>query len=146
MTLAKAVLSGAAGAVSLTAIHQTVRGLSADAPRMDVLGMRALGRLFEASEVPPPPRHELYSLTLAGDLAANTLYYSLIGTAGAGDEVERGVLLGGAAGLGAVVLPPLLGLGSAPSGRTAVTAALTVALYTAGGIAAAVVARRLRSA
>lgn len=145
MSLAKSLLSGAAGAIVLTAIHQSARRLIDDAPRMDLLGMRALAQLFEATGQAPPPRDTLYDLTLAGDLASNALYYSLVGLGEEGAEWKRGALLGLTAGVGAVVLPPLLGLGSAPSRRTAATAAMTVAWYTAGGLAAAGMARLLRN-
>jgi hypothetical protein len=47
------------------------------------------------------------------------------------------------AGVGAVVLPPLLGLGQQPGRRTPWTELMTVAWYTAGGVAAAAVAERL---
>lgn len=137
----RALLSGAVGATVLTALHQTARALTDDAPRMDLLGMRALARTFRASGEEPPPRDTLYDLTLAGDLVANSLYYSLVGD-GDRDEVwGRGALLGLAAGVGTVVLPPLLGLGGAPSRRTPATAAMTVAWYTLGGLAAAAAAR-----
>lgn len=139
-----ALLSGAVGATALTAIHQTARMLTEDAPRMDLLGMRALARALRSAGETPPPRDTLYGLTLAGDLASNTLYYSLVGVGKEGGEWKRGTLLGVAAGVGAVVLPPLLGLGSAPSSRTPATAAMTVAWYTLGGLATAGTARLLR--
>jgi len=44
--------------------------------------------------------------------------------------------LGAAAGVGAVYLPPYLRLSSRPTGRTRTTGAITVALYTGGGLAA----------
>jgi hypothetical protein len=144
MSLSRALLSGAAGALSLTALHQTARALTDDAPRMDLPGMRALARAFRAADASPPPRDTLYDLTLAGDLVSNTLYYGLVGAGEEGGEWTRGALLGLAAGVGTVVLPPLLGLGSAPSRRTPATAAMTIAWYTVGGLAAAGAARWLR--
>jgi hypothetical protein len=144
MSISRALLSGAAGALSLTAVHQTARGLTNAAPRMDLLGMRALARAFRAADASPPPRGSLYGLTLAGDLVSNTLYYSLVDVGEEGGEWKRGVLLGLAAGAGTVVLPPLLGLGSAPSRRTPETAVMTVAWYTLGGLTAAGAARWLK--
>lgn len=145
MRTTHALLSGAAGASVLTAVHQTARRLTDEAPRMDVLGMRALSRLFRAAGQSPPPHSRLYRATLAGDLVSNTLYYSLVGVGESDGAWKRGALLGLGAGLGAVVLPPFLGLGSAPSRRTPATAAMTVAWYTLGGLAAAGAARLLRS-
>src|SRR3954447_6028938 len=42
--LRDAVASGAAGALALTAVHQLARRRVRRAPRMDVLGMRAIAR------------------------------------------------------------------------------------------------------
>ena len=143
MSLTKALFAGAVGSVALTAVHQTARLLTDAAPRMDLLGMRALAQTFEAAGQALPSRDTLYDLTLAADLVSNALYYSLVGVGEEGTEWRRGALLGLAAG--AVVLPPLLGLGSAPSRRTTATAVMTVAWYTVGGLAAAGTARLLRS-
>jgi hypothetical protein len=145
MSLTKALFAGAVGSVALTAVHQTARLLTDAAPRMDLLGMRALAQTFEAAGQALPSRDTLYDLTLAADLVSNALYYSLVGVGEEGTEWRRGALLGLAAGAGAVVLPPLLGLGSAPSRRTTATAVMTVAWYTVGGLAAAGTARLLRS-
>lgn len=144
MPLTKALLSGAAGAAALTAIHQTARLLTDNAPRMDILGMRALARTFRAAGEAPPSDDVLYDLTMAGDLVSNALYYSLVGVGEEGGEWKRGALLGLTAGVGGVVLPPLLGLGSAPSLRTNATAVMTVAWYTLGGLVAAGTARLLK--
>ena len=50
---------------------------------------------------------------------------------------------GPVAGAGTVLLPPALGLSGATTGRTGATAVLTVALYTAGGIAVGAVYQAL---
>ncbi len=49
MSLLKALGGGLAGALALTAIHETVRRVSPDAPRMDVLGMRAIAKSLRAA-------------------------------------------------------------------------------------------------
>ncbi|HVG29598.1 MAG TPA: hypothetical protein VM864_07855 [Pyrinomonadaceae bacterium] len=131
----RSLSSGLVGAVALTAIHETARrALPGEAPRMDVIGMRAIARSLRAlDQEPPVPLHEL---TLAGDLAANTLYYSLVGVGARRNALLRGALLGAAAGVGAVLLPEPLGLGDQPS-QSGSTKAMTVAWYVAGGLAAA---------
>ncbi len=139
MSIFHAVLGGAAGAAVLTAVHETVRRLNPDAPRMDLLGMRALARGFEAAGAEPPPPGELHTLALVGDLVSNAAYYTLVGSKPS--AWARAGALGLAAGIGAVALPPKLGLGAAPSRRTHATAAMTVAWYTLGAFAAAAVAR-----
>jgi hypothetical protein len=128
--------AGLTGATVVTLLHGSARRINPEtAPRMDVLGMRAIAKTMEAAGTQPPPKDELFAWTLAGDLVGNAIYYSLTGT-GKGVWL-RGSMLGLAAGLGGVVLPGPLGLGEAPSNRTPQTQAMTVAWYLAGGLAAA---------
>jgi hypothetical protein len=142
--LTTALLSGLAGAAALTVLHETVRRVRRDAPRMDTLGRRAIASGLDAAGLEVPPGDQLQAVALGGDILANTLYYSLAcpGT----PSLARGAALGAAAGLGALVLAPLMGLGSRPSSRTSRTAAMTVAWYTAGGLAASAVHRALAEA
>ncbi len=140
--------SGLAGAATLNVIHETIRRIRpADAPRMDTYGRRSIARGMEMIGVTPPSRNALQGLALAGDIVTNSLFYALVG-AGSRDPkgaMLRGAALGAAAGIGAVVLPPVMGLGSAPSRRTPQTKVMTVAWYLAGGLAAAGVWSLLQS-
>ena len=77
------------------------------------------------------------------DLVSNAAYYGLVGIAGRERAVYLGAGLGLMAGLGAVALPGPMRLGSAPTARTAGTQALTVALYTTGGLVAGSLYRAL---
>jgi hypothetical protein len=138
------ILSGAAGAAGLTLLHETVRQGLADAPRMDVLGERAIAAGLRTVGAEPPPEPQLRTAALVGDLVSNTAYYALVGLGGRDGAVARGGLLGLTAGLGAVFLPGPLGLGTRPSGRTPQTALMTVAWYTVGGLIAGAVYRSLR--
>ncbi|MCC2546079.1 hypothetical protein LJY25_06460 [Hymenobacter sp. BT175] len=139
-----ALVSGLAGAVALNLLHETVRHIRPDdAPRMDLLGMRALRQLLGKAEAPQPDHATLFNLTIAGDLLSNGLYYSLVGSGR--NALLRGAGLGLAAGIGGVLLPGPLGLGTAPSGRTPQTKAMTVAWYTVGGLVAGGVSRLLRA-
>ena len=127
----KALGSGLVGACALTLIHETARRYIDDAPRMDVVGMRALSRGLRAVDVEPPvPLHEL---TLAGDIVSNSLYYGLVGLG----EPEDG--------LGAVYLPEPLGLGRQPARNSTETNLLTVAWYLLGGLAAGAAYQALAS-
>jgi hypothetical protein len=130
----KALGSGLLGACALTLIHETARRVAPEtAPRMDVLGMRAIQKAVRAVDAEPPvPLHEA---ALVGDIVSNSLYYSLVGAGSRGDALRNGALLGLAAGIGAVFLPGPLGLGRQPT-DTPTTQALTVAWYLAGGLAA----------
>ncbi|TPE45254.1 hypothetical protein [Pontibacter mangrovi] len=134
----KAVAGGLAGACVLTLVHETVRRLVPDAPRMDVLGMRAISKLMKMSgEEPPQDKGELHNWSLVGDILSNSVYYSLAGTGK--DAWWRGAVLGAAAGAGAVLLPGPLGLGKEPSNRTSQTQAMTIGYYLLGGMVAAAV-------
>lgn len=140
------VLSGVAGAVALTAVHQAARMMTDKAPQMDVLGMRAIARgtgapgtTDESGDVDAHRNPGLYKAALAGDLLANSAYYSLATT------WTRGAILGLAAGIGALVLPQRMGLGEPPHSELLANQVMTVAWYTLGGLAAAWTAQCIAS-
>ncbi|MDT7779097.1 MAG: hypothetical protein QOC99_1609 [Acidobacteriota bacterium] len=137
----KALGSGLVGACALTLIHETARRYIDDAPRMDVVGMRAIAKTMRAVDVEPPvPLHEA---ALVGDIVSNSIYYGLVGVGDSEDAVRNGALLGLAAGLGAVFLPEPLGLGRQPSHTSSKTQLMTVAWYLLGGLAAGAAYRAL---
>ena len=140
MSNMKSILSlagGFAGACALTALHEILRKKDADAPRMDLLGMNALAVLIRKAGGEPPEGNKLFGITMAGDVASNAFYYSIAGKGDPDKVWSRGLLLGLAAGAGAVLLPKPLGLNEQPSNRTVKTKLMTVALYTTGGLVAA---------
>src|SRR5690606_22703259 len=85
----------------------------------------------------------LQIMALVGEVISNSLYYALVAAPIGRSPWNRGTLLGALAGLGAVVLPPKMGLGSAPSRRTPQTKVMSFAWYLLGGLAAAGVAEML---
>ncbi|MFO0891277.1 MAG: hypothetical protein U0790_19300 [Isosphaeraceae bacterium] len=113
---AKALLSGVVGATTLTVIHETARRLRGDAPRMDTLGRRSLIRAIEAAGGEAPSEDQLQVSAGRGPPGATRLHYALVGLGRPSGSLTRGAALGAAAGLGAVVLPPSLGLGHRPGG------------------------------
>lgn len=133
--LLKAAAAGTVGAVATNVAHELTRRIVPNAPRVDVLGMQALAKALTASVDTTPTGDALYRVTLVGDLVSNSAYFSAVGLGGS-NAVAVGIGLGVLAGLGAVVLPPRLGLDEKPTARTPTTEVLTVALYTAGGLAA----------
>ena len=139
----RAVSGGIAGALVLTGLHEAARRAVPHAPRMDVIGERALRRSFKAWDRRPPRGRHLFRATLAADLLSNTLYYSLVGAGSRSRRLRRGLLIGLAAGIGAVLLPPHLGLGHPPGEKAPLTPLLTIAWYTAGGVTAALVSQLL---
>jgi hypothetical protein len=133
----RVIMSGVAGALVLTGLHEAARRVVPHAPRMDVIGERALSRSIYGPGRRRPRGRNLFGATLAGELASNTLYYSLIGAGSPSKRLRNGLMLGLLAGIGAVLLPPRLGLGHPPGERVPITPLLTIAWYTAGGLAAA---------
>jgi hypothetical protein len=139
--LLESVIAGAAGAAALTAVHQTARVATDQAPRMDVLGKRALRAIARQAGAPFSGSRDLERETMAGDLVANTAYYALIGAGRDEHVMARGLTLGLLAGIGALLLPRPMGLGDPPNAHNPVTQVMTVAWYVIGGITAAVVMR-----
>ena len=148
LTTQDALLSGIAGATAVTAVHEAARLVTDNAPRMDVVGMRALARTAQVTgnssmddALIGGPEHSdnpaLYRMALAGDLVFNSAYYSLATTWG------RGAALGLIAGIGALIVPRRLGLGDPPRSELLSNQVMTVAWYVVGGLAAAWTARCL---
>ena len=139
MKILKAILAGFAGAAALNILHETVRRLDADAPRVDLVGEEALTRSMNSLNLEAPTGKDLYAATLAGDIISNTIYYSAIGMAGSKNVYLKGALAGLTAGLGAIKLPKEMGLDDEPVTKTDKTKLLTVAWYLIGGLVTAAV-------
>jgi hypothetical protein len=140
-TRAAQVGTGLAGALTVTAAHQLGKRTSKRAPRMDLAGRRGLERLLRGIGVRPPRGRRLQRATLGAELVSNSAYYALAGVPLARRPIARGALLGAAAGLGGVVLTPMLNLGWRPVFRSKRAPPLTVFYYLLGGIAAGAFAR-----
>ncbi len=137
--LLRAVVSGFAGACMMTLAHQTARKLTPNAPRLDVLGMRAIVRALRGLDQTPPQGKDLYNLAFVADLASNTALFTLVGVGDADNALAKGALLGAGVGLATATLPPALGLGHQPGEAAPKTQILTVAWYLLGGLTAGVV-------
>ena len=95
--------------------------------------------------VEPPDDRRLHRWTLAGDLAANSLYYAAVPAATRGATWTRAAVLGLAAGLGALLLPRRMGIGDPPHSTGLPNQVMTVAWYVAGALAAAAVAEAMHA-
>ena len=124
---------GLAGAVTVTVLNESVRQFLPHAPRIEVIGERALAGSLEALNVNPSHGAALYRWTLLSDLVSNTLDYGLVGSGAQQGVWTRGGLLGLAAGVGAVVLPQPLGLGRQPGARSPITPLLRAGLVSGWG-------------
>lgn len=145
-SIIRSLLAGAAGAVALTVVHEVGRRVSDRAPRMDILGMRAIARGLEAAGRPVPEDGPLHRMALVGDVLSNSIYYAMVGAGEARHPLRRGAVIGALAGAGALALPPRIGLGEPPASSDPINKALTVAWYLIGGIAAGAVHRALAGA
>ena len=142
MKVSTALVSGLAGATTLTIVHEIMKRVDPKAPRMDLLGMNAISKMMLKSHKTPPDRKTLFFITMAGDLVANALYYSLTGVGRKGHWL-KGTLLGTAAGIGGVLLPKPMGLNPAYSNRTTATKIMTIGLYLVGGLVTSAVLKAM---
>jgi hypothetical protein len=143
VSVARALAAGAAGAAALTAVHQLGKANLRHPPRMDVLGRRAVTKIAKPLGL-HPSRDGAQRAALAGDLISNAIYYALAVAGASRTAPWRGTSLGALAGIGALLLPGPMGLGRRPSRARSSTAALTVALYTLGGLVAGLARHRLQ--
>ncbi|HZH37332.1 MAG TPA: hypothetical protein VEX65_08655 [Flavisolibacter sp.] len=134
---------GLAGATAVTIIHESIKAVVPQAPRMDRLGMEAISKGLRKAGKRVPDQDALFSMAMVGDLVSNAIYYS---AAGIGNEKNiwlRSTLLGLSAGIGAVVLPGPLGLSKKHSNKTVATQVMTVGLYVAGSLVTTAVIKLL---
>ncbi|WP_412467503.1 hypothetical protein [Pedobacter sp. KLB.chiD] len=144
MKLLKSLLAGFAGAAALNILHESVRRLDPNAPRIDLLGREALAKSMDHFNLDSPSGDNLYLATLAGDMISNSLYYSAIGLGDKKNIYLKGVIAGLTAGLGAINIPDKVGLDDTPVTKTDKTKILTVAWYVIGGLVTAAVFNRLK--
>jgi hypothetical protein len=107
---------------------------------MDLLGRRALKKSLDATGQETRPRAELHRWALVGDIVANTIYYASIARGTGRARWGRALVLGTAAGVGAMALPPVIGLGRAPNSEYTSTHLMTLGLYLTGALASAAAA------
>lgn len=122
----KAIATGLAGASTVTLLNETIRQVDEEAPRLDLLGMRAL------AEVASPDN--LRTKAFMGDIASNTAYYAIVAAGPPDKALACGAALGLAAGVGAVYLPGRMGLGDDVTNRDSKRRLLSVAYYGLAGL------------
>ncbi|WP_276479492.1 hypothetical protein [Paraflavitalea pollutisoli] len=143
MKLLTSLAGGLAGALAVTLLHELTRKMgTSNAPRLDTLGEQATAKLIEKTGHDAPTGSKLHNTALAGDILANTLYYSLAG-ARMNKAMSTGGILGLSAGIGALKLPGVLGLSEDKTNSSPKQRWLTIGLYVAGGLIAAGVTRWL---
>lgn len=136
-------MGGLAGAATVTLVHESVRRVVPEAPRMDLLGMQAISKGLKGIGCEQPTTGKLFAAAMVGDVVSNALYYS---AAGIGTEKNlwiRGAALGLGAGIGALLLPKPMGLHERYSNKTVSTQLMTVGLYVTGALVATAVIKLL---
>lgn len=127
--------SALVGTVTVAALQQVSRFLLKDGPRMDVLGEKIIEKGFRKLGRTPPKNTPLLSW-VGGNMGSDTLVFALVGAGQPRRPIVRGAIVGALTGLGALVLPPLLGITSKHTAKNPKQAALTVGLYVLAGLAA----------
>ncbi|WP_316739108.1 hypothetical protein [Pedobacter aquatilis] len=143
MKIVKNIIAGLAGALSLNILHESLKHLNADMPRIDLVGEEALNKVLGSFGAAISNENKLYKATLASDVISNAIYYSLIGAGSAKFITSRAIVSGLSAGLGAVNLPDKMGLNDRPVTKSAKTKVLTVAYYLTGALVTAAVLKAM---
>ena len=144
MNATTVLAGGLAGATAVTLIHESIKQVVPQAPRMDRLGMQAISKGLHKAGKRVPKGNALFTAALAGDLVSNAIFYSMAGIGSEKNLWLRSTLLGLTAGIGAVVLPEPLGLNKQFSNKTVATKLMTVGLYVAGSLVTTAVIKLLQ--
>jgi hypothetical protein len=143
MGLIKNITAGFIGSIALNLLHEGLRKRNTNVPKINLIGEEALNKtLVNIGQPPITDEEKLYKATLKADLLSNTMYYSLIGGK-TGLIWPKAIVLGLAAGIGAVKLPEPMGLNPQPINRTDEIKALTVGYYLFGALVTGFVLKTL---
>src|SRR5678816_2520685 len=129
MKKSAALAGGLAGTVTVASIHEALKRITPDAPRMDLLDMELIRKGLASMNKKIPAENELQRWAVGGELLCDTAYFGLAGMGGKKGVWLRGALLGLGAGIAAVVLPKPLGLPEESSNKTTATKLMTIGLY-----------------
>lgn len=140
MKVSSALAGGLAGTIAVASLHEAMRRISPNAPRMDQLDIDLLRKGLKTMNRKVPNEADLQRWAVGGELLCDTAYFSLAAAGGKKRAWLCGALLGLAAGISAVVLPKTLGLPEESSNKTLGTKIMTIGLYLIGGLASAAVA------
>jgi hypothetical protein len=146
MKASAALAGGLAGTVTVASIHEALRRMTPDAPRIDILDMELIRKGLKSINKEVPGENELQRWAVGGELFLDTTYYSLAGMGRKKGVWLRGALLGLVAGVTALVLPKPLGLPKEPSNKTLGTQVMTIGLYLMGGLVAAAITQLVDNA
>lgn len=139
MSFIKSIIAGFAGAAALNILHETMRKLDSDAPRLDLMGEEAVKKSAEAMNVEAPSGDKLYGVALAGDVLTNASYFAAIGMGSKKFMLVRAIGAGVSAGIAAVKAPKPMGLNEEHVANSEKREAMTIAYYVFGALVTAAV-------
>jgi hypothetical protein len=139
MKISAGLAGGIAGTLAVASMHEALKRISPDAPRMDILDMELIKKGLQFLHKELPREDDLERWAVGGELFCDTAYYGLTAMGGKKSVWLRGALLGLVAGVTAVILPKPFGLPEEPSNKTRGTQLMTIGLYFMGGLVAAAV-------
>ena len=137
MKTSAALAGGLAATVTVASVHEALRRVTPNAPRMDLLDMELIRKGLKSINKKVPLDRDLQRWAVGSELLCDTAYFGLAGLGGSKGVWLRGALLGLAAGITAVVLPKPLGLPEKSNNRALSTKLMTIGLYLIGGLVAA---------
>jgi hypothetical protein len=146
MKVSAGLAGGLAGTITVASLHEALKRVTPDAPRMDILDMELVRKGLQIMHKEVPGENELQRWAVGGELFCDTAYYGLTAMGGKKGVWFRGALLGLVAGITAVVLPKPLGLPEEPSNKTQGTQLMTIGLYFIGGLVAAAITQLVDNA
>jgi hypothetical protein len=146
MKVSAGLAGGLGGTLTVASIHEALKRVTPNAPRMDILDMELIRKGLKGINKEVPGEKELERWAVGAELLCDTAYYGLVAMGGKKGLWFRGALLGLVAGVTAVILPKPLGLPQEPSNKTSATQLMTVGLYLMGGLAAAAITQLVDNA
>jgi hypothetical protein len=146
MKVSAGLTGGLAGTLTVASIHEALKRITPDAPRMDILDMELIRKGLKSMNKEVPGEEELRRWAVGGEFFCDTAYYGLVAMGGKKGVWFRGALLGFVAGVTAVILPKPLGLPEEPSNKTLGTQLMTMGLYLMGGLVAAAITQLVDNA
>jgi hypothetical protein len=143
MKLANAIEGGITGATTLTLLQEAITKIDPAKPGMKFLQKPGIIKKLRKKSKNGEDQTKLY-IDLAGELLSSAAYYGLTAIGKKKNAVLRGGLLGVAAGLGSILFNHAEKDEFTDNGENEwKQQAITVALYTAGGVLAGMATKNL---
>lgn len=137
MSFLRNIIPALAGSVALNIIHELARKQLKNVPQINEIAEEGIEKVWMTMGNKPPEGKDLYGAALAGDIVANTAFFRTISGDTPQETWIKGILLGAAAGIGALTLSEPLGLNDKHVNRNRKVQALTILYYLIGGLVTA---------